>query len=190
MLNEEQFRGKWNEIKGGIRNLWGRISEDELEQFKGNITKVTGLVEERYDETKDEIKSKLERLLNSFDNDTDKNISIDRTSFERSPIEERTSAESQLEDEVADYTTRSPERSEFENKTFRASHEEVEDPQHHSNYSGANPGRERYGEAAKQAKKEYSSEEIYEEEVKSRPAAQPGTFRPGSFDRSEKNARH
>ena len=188
MLNEEQFRGKWNEIKGGIRNLWGRISDDEIEQFKGNITKVTSLVEERYGETKSEIKSKLDRLMDSFDNDTDKNISLDRTSYERSPIEERTSAQSQLEDDVADFTTRSEERSEFENKTFTASHEEVDDPQHHSNYSGANPGRERL-EATKKPKPRVSSEEIFDEEIKNRENLE-GSFRPGSFDKSDRNARH
>lgn len=188
MLNEEQFRGKWNEIKGGIRNLWGRISDDELEQYKGNITKVTGLVEERYGETKREIKSKLDRLMESFDNDTDKNISLDRTSYERSPIEDRTSAQSQLEDDVADYTTRSKERSEFENKTFSASHEEVDDPQHHSNYSGANPGRERL-ETAKKPQPRVSSEEIFDKEIKERDELQ-GSFRPGNFDKSDRNARH
>lgn len=88
MLTQEQIRGNWKEIKGGIRNLWGRISDNELEQFKGNLTEVTGLVEKRYGETKKEIKEKLNRLIDSFDNDTDKNIDPDRTSYQRSPDEE------------------------------------------------------------------------------------------------------
>lgn len=88
MLNQEQFNHKWNEIKGGIRNLWGRLSEKELEEVKDNIYQVTGLVEERYGETKEEIKQKLNQLMESFDNDTDKNLDPDRTSYQRSPIEE------------------------------------------------------------------------------------------------------
>jgi uncharacterized protein YjbJ (UPF0337 family) len=142
MLNEEQFNGKWNEIKGGIRNLWGKITDDELEQIKGNITEVTGLVEEKYGETKEDIKQKLSRLMESFDNDTDKNISPDKSSFARSPVdnmasEARTTEISQRQD--SDINTRSPERAAFDEKTFEASQEGE------SNYSGANPGRSGFG---------------------------------------------
>ena len=85
MLNENQINAKWTEIKGGIRNLWGRITDDELEQIKGNLTEVMGLVEEKYSETKEEIKAKYDRLLDSFDNDSDKDISPDVSSYERRP---------------------------------------------------------------------------------------------------------
>ena len=87
MLNQEQFEGKWKEIKGGIRNLWGRITDDELEQIKGDLTEISGLVQERYGETKEEIKMKLDHLMESFDNDTDKNISPDVSSYQRSPTD-------------------------------------------------------------------------------------------------------
>lgn len=134
MLNQEQFEGKWKEIKGGIRNLWGKLTDDELERVKGNITEVSGLVERRYGETKEEIKAKLDRLMDSFDNDTDKNISPDVSSYQRSPLDVRTSQTSQLQD--SDIKTRSPERSEFDERTFEASQSGE------SNYSGANPNRE------------------------------------------------
>ncbi len=86
MLNEQQFERNWPEIKGGIRNLWGKISDQELESVKGDLAEVTGLVEEKYGETKDEIKLKLKNLMDSFDNDTDKNISPDVSSYGRSPL--------------------------------------------------------------------------------------------------------
>lgn len=134
MLNEDQIQGKWKEIKGGIRNLWGKLTDDEIEQYKGKLTDVAGLVQSRYGETKEEIKTKLNSLMESFDNDTDKNISPDVSSYQRSPIEPRTSSKSQLQD--SDIKTRSPERNVFDKKTFDA----VQSGD--SNYSGVNPGRE------------------------------------------------
>jgi uncharacterized protein YjbJ (UPF0337 family) len=98
MLNEEQIHGKWNEIKGGIKTLWGRLTDDELEQVKGNITEVSGFIEEKYGETKEEIKMKLDRMLDSFDNETDKGISPDVASYLRSPLETRTREISQKQD--------------------------------------------------------------------------------------------
>lgn len=135
MLNQEQFNGKWKEIKGGIRNLWGRITDDELESLKGNITEVTGLVESKYGETKEEIKAKFDQLMDSFDNDTDKNLSPDVDSYQRSPLGPRTSQTSQLQD--SDIKTRSPERETFDRRTYQASQEGD------SNYSGANPNRDK-----------------------------------------------
>lgn len=136
MLNNQQFEGKWNEIKGGVRNLWGNITDDELEQVKGNIYEVTSIVERKYGETKSEIKAKLDQLMNSFDNDTDKGITPDVSSFERAP---ETAESSQLKD--SDIKTRSPEREAFDKKTFEKSNEGIENPEQHSNYNGANPGR-------------------------------------------------
>jgi uncharacterized protein YjbJ (UPF0337 family) len=105
MLNQEQFEGKWFEIKGGFRNLWGKITDDELEQFKGNLEEALGLVEERYEETKEEIKMKFERLMSSFDNDTDKNITPDEASYQRKPLDRNTYGTS-LRDFDSDHNAR------------------------------------------------------------------------------------
>ena len=139
MLNQEQFQGKWKEIKGGIRNLWGRLTDDEIEQYKGNITEVTGLVEERYGETKKEIREKLDHLMESFDNDSDKNITPNESSFARSPL---TSADSENLD--SDVGTRSSERTVFDERTYEASRSG------NSNYSGANPNRDGFGPGREQ----------------------------------------
>jgi uncharacterized protein YjbJ (UPF0337 family) len=142
MLNEEQIKGKWTEIKGGIRNLWGNLTDDELEETKGNLHQVGGLIERKYGETKETIREKMDRLMNSFDNDTDKGIDIDRPSYERSPTEPRTAAKSEVQDEYQDIKTRSPERAVFDRKVSIASQESQSNPRGRSNYAGANPGRD------------------------------------------------
>ena len=88
MLNERQFEAKWNEIKAGIRNLWGRITNEELEEVKGNLSELSVLIEDKYGETKLEIGQKLNKLFASFDNDTDKGTLPDHQSYMRSPLGE------------------------------------------------------------------------------------------------------
>ena len=85
MLNEQQFNAKWPEIKGGLTNLWGRLTDEELETTHGSLTSIANLVEKKHGETKDEIRAKLKTLMASFDNPTDKGISPDESSFMRSP---------------------------------------------------------------------------------------------------------
>lgn len=116
MLNQEQILGKWDEIKGGVRNLWGEITNDELERVKGNIQAIKGIVEQKYGETEESIKFKMDRLMDSFDNDTDKSLKLNdgEASYKRNPTAVRTSEYSEYEDEASEARTRSPERSEFE----------------------------------------------------------------------------
>jgi uncharacterized protein YjbJ (UPF0337 family) len=116
MLNQEQIKGKWDEIKGGVKNLWGKVTDDDLEKIKGNIQSVSGIVEEKYGESKESIAKKLDNLMDSFDNDTDKSLKLNdgESSYERNPTGIKTSGHSQYEDEAEDINTRSEERSKFE----------------------------------------------------------------------------
>jgi uncharacterized protein YjbJ (UPF0337 family) len=116
MLNQEQINGKWSEIKGGVRNLWRDISEEELDQVKGNIQSVSGIVQQHYSESKESIKKKLENLMDTFDNETDKSLKLNdgEASYQRSPTGVRTSQVSQNQDTMQDIRTRSPERAQFD----------------------------------------------------------------------------
>jgi uncharacterized protein YjbJ (UPF0337 family) len=165
MLSNQQFESKWKEIKSGLRNLWGKLTDEELEEVKGNIYEVTGLVETKYHDSKEEIKKKLDSLMNSFDNDTDKSIVPDVDSYQRSPVNDRrpsydyntsifsenfektpnmTFEKSELADE--DDGVRDIEHETFAEKTFEKENEELHDPQTHSNYSQINPNREILGQ--------------------------------------------
>lgn len=88
MLNQEQYRTLWPEIKQGLRNLWGKLDEQELDQTQGDLSSVATLVQDKYGEDKDSIRGKLDQLLDSFDNDTDKGKDPDTSSYQRSPVNE------------------------------------------------------------------------------------------------------
>lgn len=85
MLDKNQFQAKWKEIRGGIRNIWGNLSEEELDETDGSFVAIAQLVQKKYDESKESIKEKLDNLMHSFDNDTDKGVIGLVSSFERGP---------------------------------------------------------------------------------------------------------
>ena len=142
MLNQEQINGKWNEIKGAVRNVWGQITEDELEKTKGNIGAISGLVQRKYGETKETIQEKMGQLMNSFDNDTDKGLKPDQASFERSPTSERTAGTSQAQDTAREPKTRSKERAKFDKRSEDATAESLKNPKGTTSNSYQNPNHE------------------------------------------------
>lgn len=85
MLTEQDIKGKWLEIKGAIRNVWSKISDEELDGTKGNLLAVASLVQDKYGQSRDTIKEDLENLMDSFDNPTDKN-DFYTSSYQRSPL--------------------------------------------------------------------------------------------------------
>lgn len=85
MLTSMEFENKWPEIKGGVRNLWGKLTSEEIESVKDNLFEITDLVQMRYGESKEEINDKIHNLIDSFDNPTDKNMEPDVSSYQRAP---------------------------------------------------------------------------------------------------------
>lgn len=59
VLNEEIMKGKWKEAKGEIQKMWGKLTDDELEQAKGDMTALSGIIQQRYGESKESVQTKL-----------------------------------------------------------------------------------------------------------------------------------
>lgn len=46
-MNSEQLRGRWNQIKGEVKQRWGRFTEAEIEKLDGDRDKFFGMIQER-----------------------------------------------------------------------------------------------------------------------------------------------
>lgn len=88
MLDQQQINYKWKEIKAGVRTIWSEITESELDETKGNVSLIPGLVRKKYLQTNEEIGRNLKLLMDSFDNETDKGHLLNNgiSSYQRSPI--------------------------------------------------------------------------------------------------------
>ncbi len=86
MINQDQIRILWPQIKIGLMSLWGRLENEELENTKGDFSVIAEMIQEKYGEDREAIKMKLDNLMESFDNDTDKGLDPDSSSYRRSPV--------------------------------------------------------------------------------------------------------
>jgi uncharacterized protein YjbJ (UPF0337 family) len=65
MVNAQTLQGNWNEIKGKLRNRWGQLTNDELQQFSGNVDQLVGTIQRKTGETRNAIEHYLEELSES-----------------------------------------------------------------------------------------------------------------------------
>jgi len=62
-INENTMKGLWKEIKGEVIKEWGKLTDDELEQAKGDFTALAGLVQRKYGESQDGFYKKFYDIL-------------------------------------------------------------------------------------------------------------------------------
>ena len=54
-MNTDQFKGKWVQFKGAVKEKWGKLTDDDLMQVEGNYDKFIGRVQERYGDKKEDV---------------------------------------------------------------------------------------------------------------------------------------
>lgn len=59
MANQATLTGNWNELKGRVRAKWGQLTDDMLEQSKGNMDALVGTIQRTTGEAKDKIQEYL-----------------------------------------------------------------------------------------------------------------------------------
>jgi uncharacterized protein YjbJ (UPF0337 family) len=63
MMNSDIFEGKWKQLKGSIKDQWGKLTDDDLDRIEGNYDKFEGTLQERYGWTKEDARRKLDDWL-------------------------------------------------------------------------------------------------------------------------------
>jgi uncharacterized protein YjbJ (UPF0337 family) len=53
-MNRDVIEGKWKELKGHAKVQWGKLTDDDLQQFDGTKDKLMGIVQQRYGYARDE----------------------------------------------------------------------------------------------------------------------------------------
>jgi uncharacterized protein YjbJ (UPF0337 family) len=62
-MNEDTLKGQWTHLKGVVREQWGKLTNDDLDQIQGQSEQLIGRLQERYGIARDE----AERQLQAWD---------------------------------------------------------------------------------------------------------------------------
>jgi len=62
-MNEDTLKGQWLQIKGSVRERWGKLTNDDLDQIQGGAEQLVGKVQERYGMAKDAAKREVDEWL-------------------------------------------------------------------------------------------------------------------------------
>lgn len=62
-MNWDIIQGKWDQIKGSVKEQWGDLTDDDLTQVQGHRDKMAGKLQEKYGWTKTEVDDKMDEFF-------------------------------------------------------------------------------------------------------------------------------
>ena len=62
-MNQDVFEGKWKEMRGQLKEWWGKLTDDDLEQVGGKADQLIGLLQQKYGYTKEHAEEEFNRRL-------------------------------------------------------------------------------------------------------------------------------
>lgn len=61
-MNQDQAKGVFEQLKGRAKQVWGALTDDDFAKAEGSADRLYGLIQQRFGDTKEAIKAKLNTL--------------------------------------------------------------------------------------------------------------------------------
>lgn len=54
-MNKQIIEGNWMQVKGAVREQWGKLTDDDMDVIAGKRDQLIGKIKERYGKTVDDV---------------------------------------------------------------------------------------------------------------------------------------
>jgi uncharacterized protein YjbJ (UPF0337 family) len=62
-MNEDTLKGQWMQLKGKVREKWGKLTDDDLDQIQGKSEQLVGRLQERYGWAQEDARREVDTWL-------------------------------------------------------------------------------------------------------------------------------
>jgi uncharacterized protein YjbJ (UPF0337 family) len=66
-VNRDILEGKWKQVRGKVKETWGDLTDDELDQVSGKYDVLVGKLQEKYGYSRQEAEKEIDDFLNEID---------------------------------------------------------------------------------------------------------------------------
>jgi uncharacterized protein YjbJ (UPF0337 family) len=66
-MNWDQIEGKWMQLKGDVKQRWGKLTDSDLSMIAGSRDKLIGKIQERYGYQKEQAHREVQDWIDTFD---------------------------------------------------------------------------------------------------------------------------
>ncbi len=62
-MNADILKGKWREMKGEVKEQWGKLTDNDLTEIEGAEEKLLGLLQKRYGYAREKAEEEYKRFM-------------------------------------------------------------------------------------------------------------------------------
>jgi len=66
-MNKDVFEGKWKQMRGQVREWWGKLTDDDLDKVAGKCDNFIGVLQEKYGYTRERAEEEFDRRLKEYE---------------------------------------------------------------------------------------------------------------------------
>jgi uncharacterized protein YjbJ (UPF0337 family) len=66
-MNEDVFEGMWKQMKGSVREWWGKLTDDDIDRIAGKRDKLLGVLQERYGWTRERAEDEIKARTHDYE---------------------------------------------------------------------------------------------------------------------------
>ena len=62
-MNKDIIKGHWKELKGKVKQQWGKLTDDDISQLQGTYDELEGLLQKHYGYRKEEVEKEIKKFV-------------------------------------------------------------------------------------------------------------------------------
>lgn len=66
-MNRDILEGNWTQLKGKVRERWGKLTDDDLDKVAGKRDQLIGTVQEKYGQARDTVVAEVREFESRMD---------------------------------------------------------------------------------------------------------------------------
>jgi uncharacterized protein YjbJ (UPF0337 family) len=77
-MNSDQLKGKWKQMKGSVKERWGKLTDDDIDVIDGQTDQLVGVIQERYGIAREAAEKQVDEWYANADRESAKMETRDR----------------------------------------------------------------------------------------------------------------
>jgi len=65
-MNRDIFEGNWKQLKGKVKEQWGKLTDDDLDMINGRRDQLVGRIQERYGVAREMAEERLREFESKY----------------------------------------------------------------------------------------------------------------------------
>jgi uncharacterized protein YjbJ (UPF0337 family) len=66
-INQDILEGKWKQAKGKVKQQWGKLTDNQLDQISGRTEELVGLLQESYGYSTERAQKEVDDFVHRFE---------------------------------------------------------------------------------------------------------------------------